>query len=221
MGRLLHQQHFATSFGRLLGRPQTRNSATNDQHVDSYVHMFVVVRIPMPRRLPKPGRLANERLINMLPERARPEKHFVVKPSRQKPRQLGVNLANVVLQRRPVVLALRLQAVEQLSRCGPRIRLERLVAPEVHQRVRLFRPACHDAPRPVILERPPDQHLPSAEQRRGQCVALIPLQGLPVELEGNRFRAVDKPPACVQTMAHEKVLHVHPGTFAVIASFTF
>ena len=115
-----------------------------------------------------------------------------------------------------MVLRLRLQALEQLCRRCPRVRLERLVLADAHQGIRLFRARGHDTPRPVILERPPHQHLVLPQKGRGQSIALESAKGLSVEGERQRLRSVDQPPPGAQTMAHDGTSH--SGRLALIAA---
>jgi hypothetical protein len=115
-----------------------------------------------------------------------------------------------------VVLACGLEPLEKLRRRRARVRLEPPVAAEAHERVRLFRAARHDAARAVVLEGPPDQHLPVRQKRRGERVALEPAHPLAVEGELDGRGPLDQAAALGKTRAHRPALQ--PGRFASIAS---
>ena len=99
---------------------------------------------------------------------------------------------HVKCQRRPAVLALRLEAVVELGGGGARVRLAPGAGAQLDDRVRLLRAGREDAARPVVLERAADQRDAVGQQRRGERIAGMALVGAAVELEQQRLAAVDE-----------------------------
>ena len=166
--------------------------------------MLITVRVTglVPRRFAKPGGLADERLIDVFPERPGVDEHLVVKPGRQEPRQHVVDHADIVFQRWEVVLGGGVQPVEDLGCGGALVRLERVARPEVYKRIGLFRSARHDAARAVVFKAAPHQRLPIGQKCGGQRVALTAFDQAAIELERHRPVAVDQAAMCGDAGAH-------------------
>ncbi len=101
-----------------------------------------------------------------------------------------------------MVLALRGEALVELLRGRPLVRLEPGAFAQPDQGVGLFRAGGDDAARAVILEAAPDQNLTVGQQRRGQRVAVVARHPLAVEGEFPPRGAVQQPPALGQPRAH-------------------
>ena len=84
MRSLFNKEDLVTLRGRRFRRRQTRNPAADDEDIGRDVHVFVVIGVPVPGRPPQTRRLTDDGLINVLPERTRPEERLVVEPGRQK-----------------------------------------------------------------------------------------------------------------------------------------
>src|SRR3546814_2685636 len=94
--------------------------------------------------------------------------------------------ADIVPERRPVILAGRLQPVEDLDHGRARVRLEAAIAAiRPDEGVRLLRTGSKDAARAVILERAADEMDAIGQQRRGERVALIAGIGLDVKVKAH------------------------------------
>jgi len=210
---LLGKQDTRAAFPRSLGRRQTGDPAADDQNVDMRMEMLVGVLITILRRLAQTRGLANEGLVDMLPERTREHEHLVVEARRQEARQMRVDRADVEFEARPVVLRCRGQPVEHLCRGDTLVRLETPPLAEIDQSVGFLGPARDDPARAVVFERPPHQHLVIGQQCRGKRIAFISAQMFAVEGEGHRLAAVDQAALFRQTCAHEKFPHDQPGRF--------
>ena len=195
MRRLLREDHARPGPARDQGRPEARDAAARDQQVRVGVDLLVAVGVGLGRRATEAGGAADQRLVDVGPERAGPKEGLVVEARRQELRQGGVHRAHVALQARPAVLRGGDEAVVQLGRGGARVGLVPRPLAEVHERVGLLGPRRHDAARAVVLERSPDQRAPGAQEGRGQRVAGITLVGPPVEGEAAGPPAVEAPTA--------------------------
>ena len=199
---LFDQHHTRARVRRSLGRLQTGDAATNHQHITERVEMFISVRVRFFGRSPQTGGLANERLVDVFPQRARVHESLVIETRRHEPRHLAVDRAHVELKAGPVVLAFGGQTVEQFGRGDALVWLERAALPQIDQAVRLFRAAGDNAARTVIFETAAHQHLVIRQKRRGQRVALEPLHVLAVESKGHSTGFVQQATACGKTGAH-------------------
>ncbi len=193
MGGLLHHHDPRPGPACAQRSLKPRHTAAHHQDIHRCVEMFIGIRIRcLGIRCPaQPRRLANERLIDMFPKRPRIEEHLVIKPSRQKPRQIGIYRPDIELKAWPMVLAPSNQTVKQLRRRRPLVWLGARTDPHIHQGIRLFDPRGHNAARTVILERPPHHHLVIGQQGRGKRIALKPGQALPVERERHLSPAIE------------------------------
>src|SRR5210317_1076611 len=97
--------------------------------------VLVCVVIALLRRLPEPGRVPDEGLVDVFPERAGMDEHLVVEPRGQKAREPAVDCADVEFKARPVVLTAYCQPVEKLRGGGALVRLETPTLTHVEQRV--------------------------------------------------------------------------------------
>ena len=219
MGGLFHDQHVGTGFGRGFRRLKAGDAAADDGDVDKGIEMLVGVVVTAPGCFAETCRLADEGLVDVFPERAGMHEHLVVEARRQEAREeLGVDLAHVEFEARPVVLAFDGEAVEELGRGGALVGLEAGALAHVEERVGLFHAGGDDAAGAVVLERPPDQHLVIGQQRRGERVARDPTEVLAVEGEFQRLALVQKPPARGKARAHANSLQLQPGRLAEILS---
>ena len=188
---------------RLQRRGEAGGTATDDQHVAMGEAAGVGVGIGGARRLAQAGGAADERLVDLVPEALRPHEGLIVEAGREQHVERVVHRADVAGQRRPAVLALGLQPVEDLQHRRPRVRLEPPVAAVgSDQCVRLFRPGGQEAARPVILEGPPDEMDAVRQERGRQGVALVAGEVRAVEREAHRAAAVDPALACNAEIAH-------------------
>ena len=181
MGGLFQHDDLGTGQGRRARGFEPRDTTADDQHVAKGVEMFIGIAIRLLRRFAQTGRVADDRLVDMLPEGARVDEHLVVEARGQKAAEVFVDRANVEFEAGPVVLAFRLEPVEKIGGRGALVGFKPVALPEVHQRVGFFRARRHDAARTVVFERPPHQHLVIRQQGRGQGIALEAAQLLSVE----------------------------------------
>src|SRR5690606_22690726 len=121
--------------------------------------VFVAVLVSVRRHLAEAGRLPDDRLEEMFPGEAREHEGLVVEARRQEPGDLIVDRADIELKARPVVLADRLGALEELGRGGALVRLEPPALAEPDERIRLLGARGHHPARTVVLERPADHGL--------------------------------------------------------------
>ncbi len=202
MRRLLDQPDPPALAASGQSRREAGDAAADDHQIGEGIGIFVAVLVAVLRHLAETGGFADDRLEDMLPGGARIHEGLVVEACGQEPREVVVDRPHVEVEARPVVLAFRDGAFEKLGRRHPLVRLEPPAGAETDEGVRLLRTGGHDTARAVILERPPDQHLIGAKQRRGERVALIALHPLAVEAEAHRLRAVDQTTALGKTRAH-------------------
>ncbi len=204
--RLLDEEDGAA---RLAGRArggEPRDSPADHKDIDVDVEVFVGVGVARLGRSPEPCRLANEGLVDVLPEAPRMDEHLVVEARGQEPREKAVHRAHVPFEARPVVLAPGGKSFEKLGDRGALVGLEPGALAQRDERVRLLGPACHDAAGAVVLEGAPDEHMPRAEERGGERVARVALQTPAVEAEVERLGAVDQAAAGGKAEAHRAVL---------------
>ena len=181
----------------------TRGAGTHDQQFAMRVGRGVVVRVGHGRRIAQPGHLADRRLVKLFPEAARPHEGLVVEARREEPAQPVVDRAEVVLQRRPAVLAARNQPLINRHGRGAQVGGEDPGrALHRHQRVRLLRPGTKDAARAVVFEAAAEQRLAAGQQRGGQAFARQPTVGLAVEGETDAAADVGPAQPCDAMAAH-------------------
>ena len=156
-----------------------------------------MVGIGSSRRLAKPCRPADDRLIDVFPRLLRLHECLVVKARHKQRRQQIINLADIIRQRRPPVLALRDQPVMQFNLRSPEIGRVASAAPiNADKRIRLFRPRRDQPARAVIFERASHQMNAIREQARGERITLEGAIKLPVKAETQRLFPVDPAALC-------------------------
>ena len=175
------------------GRHQPGRPRADHQHIAERKSLLVIALVMLARQPPKPRRPPDQRLIQPLPERARPHEGLVVEPRAQERRQVIVYRHQVEPERPQPVLAPAVQPLEHLLHCRAHIRRLVLGTNHLDQRVRLLRPGGQNAPGPVIFERPTHQPHVIGQQRRGQRIALVARMIAPIKAEPHRFRAVNQP----------------------------
>ncbi len=218
LGGLLHHHHARAGLAGLKCRLQPRDAAADHHDIGVEVEMLICIRVAILRRFAEAGRLADEGLVDVLPERTREEEGLIIETRRQEPRENRVDRADIELERRPVVLARGIKPVEKLGRRGALVRLELAALAEVDERVGLFRAARHHAARAVVFERPANHHLIVRQKCGGERIALKALQALAVELELKGAATVEKAATGGKTRAHLNSLHDQPGLLALILS---
>ena len=134
------------------GRP-----GADDEQIAVQEALVVDVRIRLRRKPPEAGRAPYERLVEPLPEGCRPHEGLVVEAGREERRQQVVDRQRVEGERRPAVLARRLETVVELGDGRARVRLPARAGAQFDQRVRLLRAGGKHAARAVILEAPAHQ----------------------------------------------------------------
>ena len=156
---------------------------------DTFIAIFIVLN----RQRPKARGAADQRLVKLFPEGARPHEGLVIEARRQKGRGKVVDRQQVQLQRGPGILAACLKPFVQLLHRGADVRLLRRALADGDQRVGFFRSRRQHAARAVILERPRQQALIVGQQRRGKGIARKPFVAVTVETERDALVAVDLP----------------------------
>ena len=159
------------------------------QHVAVRVCLLVVVGILSAGGPSEPRGAADQRLIQLLPERRRPHECLVVEAGRQHAARDGVERQQVEVQIGPAVLAPSVEAVEQLDR--GRARGSRR-AP-VLSSTRAFgssQPAVRTA-WAMIFERAADERHAVGDQRRSERIAGEATHRAAIEAEFDRAGAVD------------------------------
>ena len=91
------------------GKPS--GSRADDQHIAMGGRVFVMVGIWQPACRAEPGRAADQRLVDFLPERRRPHEGLVVEAADKERREKLIDRENVELERRPAILADRVEPV--------------------------------------------------------------------------------------------------------------
>ncbi len=150
----------------------------------------------MLRRATKTRGLADRRFVEFLPRGFRPHKGLVVKSRAEKRREQAVDRQHIEIERRPAILAQRVEAVVKLGRRRAGIGLAPRAIAQFDQRIRLLGPVADNAARTMIFERAPDQLDVIGQQGRGERVARKAAETLAVEGEALRSRAVDRPAGC-------------------------
>ena len=88
IGRLLDQQDPRTALTSGLCRRKPCDAAAHNQNVNVAMEVFVSILIPILWCFAQTCRFADDRLVNMFPERTRVHEHLVIEPRRQEPRQM-------------------------------------------------------------------------------------------------------------------------------------
>ena len=135
---LLRHDHPCASSARDQGRHQPGGTAARDQEVAMGVGFFVSIRVRTLGGAAEAGGPADQRLVDLLPERCRPHEGLVVEPGRQNRAEQPIDGAHVEAERRPAVLAHGLQPVEQFDGGGLAVRLAAPAAAQLDQRVGFF-----------------------------------------------------------------------------------
>jgi hypothetical protein len=173
-------------------RGEAGGAGADDQHVAMGMAMCVAVRVRVLRRDAEAGGGADDRLIDPVPEGARPHEGLVVEARDEDRREQVVHRPDIDVQRRPAVLRADDEPVHALHHRGAIVRVDAARA-AIHreERVRLVRSGGQQAAGAVILERAAHQVDAVGDERRRDRVAGIALVGLAVEGERQRAGAVD------------------------------
>ena len=189
---LFRKDHVRPRTSRRQRRHQARGAGADHQEVTEGIGLFIVVFVMLPRQRPKPRRPADRGFIKRFPELTRPHEGLVVKARAKERREKVIHRHQVDIDRRPGVLAPRIEARVDFLHRGADVRHLRRAAPDGDKRARLLRPRRHHAPRAVILEGPAKDPNARGKQRRGKRIALKAGIVLAVEAEANRRVAVHK-----------------------------
>ena len=154
-------QHHA--FRAVLGGGERRRQAGRPGADDEDVAMGVAIGVAVGIRhfgcLAETGSAADDRLIDLVPEGARPHEGLVVEARHEDRRQKIVDDADIGLERGPVILGRHRETIAGLDDGGAIVGIAApgaLFGPPVdgEERVRLVRAMGENAPRPVIFDRP-------------------------------------------------------------------
>ena len=141
----------------------------------------------------EPGGAADQRLVELLPQRRRPHEGLVVEAGLDERREPGIDGREVEGERGPAVLAPRLEAVIELDPGRARVRLAPRAGAKLDERVRLLGTGREHAARAVILEGAPDEPHAVGKKRRGKRIAGKAGHDAAVEGKAQRPRAIDEP----------------------------
>mgnify|MGYP001225621626 CR=1 FL=1 len=192
LGLLVGQDDACAGPARRKGGGESRRPRADHQQVAMRPALLVARRVRLVAGPAEARRPADQRLVELLPEFRRPHEGLVVEAGAQERREQPVCRAEIEFERRPAVLARRVQPVMKLHDGGARVRRGAAVAPQGDQRVGLGRSGAQDAARAVVLEAAADQHAAVGQQRRSQRVALEAGHRPAVEAERQRRRTVDR-----------------------------
>ncbi len=106
---LVAEDDARAGLGRGERRGEARRAGADDEHVAMGVALRVAVGIGRGRRPAEARRGADARLVDLVPERARPHEGLVVEAGDEERREEVVDRADVEVERRPAVLARRLR----------------------------------------------------------------------------------------------------------------
>ena len=114
---------------------------------------FVVdVGIRLQRQAAQAGGGADDRLVELFPERFGPHERFVVKTCGQERRKQVADRHEVVFKGKSVVLARRGQSFEQFNDGRLGVRFPVRAASQLNESIGLFRPGAEHAARSMVLE---------------------------------------------------------------------
>ena len=188
---LIRQDHPRPGPTRRQRRLQARRTRADDQQVTVQKALVIAVGVLQPAERPEARSAADDRLIQLFPERGRPHEGLVVKPRRQKRIETVVDGQRVKPQAGPAVLALRRQPVEQLGHGGAGVGFLPRAGTQFDQRIRLLGPRRNNPARAVVFEAAPHQPHAVGQQGRGEGVARMAVIGQPVEMKAQGLAAVD------------------------------
>ena len=199
---LLHHDNTQPGLARDTRSVKPGNTPADNHQIRKRVEMLIPVWIFLFRRRTKTRRLPDERFKHVLPERTRMDERLVVEPCGQEARDSCVHRSNIIIERRPVVLAFCTQALKKLSCGGPCIGLHLRILPKRNQRVCFFGTGRNDRSWAMVFERTPHQHLIIGQKRRGQRIAAMTGETFAIEGELHTAVAVDQSTTCGETGAH-------------------
>ena len=191
LGLLVGEDHARAAAAGGERRHEPGRPGADHQHVAVRVHVLVAIGIGLARRPPQPRRAADHALVDASPPALWPHEGLVVKACREKRAEQVVQRPEVEAHRWPAVLTRGAEALVQLDRRGPGVRLGEPAAPQLHERVGLLGAGREDAARAMVLEAAPDQMHAVREQRRGERVAGIAFVADAVVSEAQRAPPVD------------------------------
>ncbi len=199
---LVTEDHPCAAFpGGQRGSKASRATA-DDQNVTMQEAFVVAIGIVLRAERPKASCAADDRLIDLFPERGGPHECLVIEPGGKEVGQKVVHLHRVKGQRRPTVLRIGPQPVIEFRRRRPRVGFLARAFAQFDNRVGFFRSGGHRATRAVVFERPSHQAHDIGQQGGGQRVALVTLVILAVETEGIGLGPVDQPAVQTVLLAH-------------------
>ena len=187
-GVLVHQHDLGAGLRGGQRCRDTGRTAANDQHIRMQIARGIIVRIRLGRRLAEAGGRADEGLVDLVPEAARPHEGLVVEARGKEHVGAVVHRPDVELQRRPLVLAFRHKPLAQLLHGGAGVRLEPARSTRcADQRVRLFGTGTHRSARTVILEGTAHQMHAIGQQRRRNRITAKTFITAAVKREADRL----------------------------------
>ncbi len=196
---LLGEDDAGPARGRGDRRCEPRRPAAHDEHVAMGMQRVVALGVRCPRRTPEPRRVADERLEQMP---GRPHECLVVKARRQESREHPVDRAHVEIGAGPAIDRMRREPIGQFDLGGAQVELGPRTRGHRDERIGLLDASREQAPRTVILERPPDHGHAAGEERRGQGIAGKPAILPPAKAEAEGLAVVHVAAAVDPSAAH-------------------
>jgi hypothetical protein len=177
---------------RCEGGGKSGRSAANHQEVAKGEGLFIGVGVFGIGGAAKPRGAAYRGLVQPLPETRRPHEGLVVEARRQSGSEQRIDRQKIEVERRPAVLARRLQPIVEFGDGGAGVRLASRAAAKLDKSVRLLGAGRQQSARTMIFERSPDEAHAIGEQRGSQRVAAKSGQGLAVKPERQGRVAIDE-----------------------------
>ena len=100
---------------------QARRASAHHQHITMGIALGIMVRVRLFGCNTQTRRMADHRLIELVPQRLWPHEGFIIKPRRKHRRQQIIHLAHIQRQRRPAVLAGGHKPVIKLNLTGAKV----------------------------------------------------------------------------------------------------
>jgi hypothetical protein len=180
-------------------------SGADDGDVAMSVEIGIMIGVAFGRRAAKAGGAADQRLIKAFPGADRLHEGLVVKAGGNEGREQAVDRPQVEIERRPIVLADRIQPLVKFDLGCAQIRRETaLPCADAHQRIGFVGTHAEKAARAMIFERASDQMHAIGEQRRGKRIAGKSAEFPTVEGEADRLAAIDAAAVGRAIVAHHE-----------------
>ena len=152
--------------------------------------VVVALGVGLERRAAVARRVADHLLVAG-PQHPRGLERLVVEPRRHELRKTPAEALQIERERGPSCRSAGNEALVELDLRRLEIGDGERAGLDLHERVRLLRAGADDAARPAVLEAARQHPDPMRQQRRGERIAGVAAEALPIERKGERAAPID------------------------------